>query len=261
MRSPTRFDCVIVGGGPAGSTLAWLLAESEFRVLLVDAGSRPGGAPRETLLAAAGGAIERAGLSQLLPAMVDTCRHGAIWGSDQLLWREPSAGGLLLQRGTFDAELRASAQRRGVEIRTQSRVSGPLPASGAGELEILTEDGQIERVTTDRIVLATGKRTPRDLITLQEVARGPETAALCLGAECPEAAHLAIVEAVASGWWWWIGDGDRGGTATLLCDLGELTATGTRGLVERARREAHVHQPRIRAHLQKCTREWHSAQT
>jgi flavin-dependent dehydrogenase len=84
-----RFDVAIVGGGPAGSSLAWLLARAGARIVLLDDGRHRPSAPRETLLAAAEPGLERAGLWQFAAAAAvpDPFRHGAIWGSDELVWR------------------------------------------------------------------------------------------------------------------------------------------------------------------------------
>src|SRR5580765_7817519 len=38
---PNNFDCIIIGGGPAGSTVATLLADAGHRVLLVERGNFP----------------------------------------------------------------------------------------------------------------------------------------------------------------------------------------------------------------------------
>ena len=40
-RIDAQYDCVVMGGGPAGSTVATLVAEAGFKVLLVERESMP----------------------------------------------------------------------------------------------------------------------------------------------------------------------------------------------------------------------------
>jgi flavin-dependent dehydrogenase len=233
-----RFDVAIVGGGPAGSSLAWLLARAGARIVLLDDGRHRPSAPRETLLAAAEPGLERAGLWQFAAAAAvpDPFRHGAIWGSDELVWREPGANGLLLHRGTFDEALRVAANSVGVERCDAVRVRS-VAEGGHG---VVFEDAQGRQcvVECERVVLATGRRARADLVPLSERVAGPDTAALTLAGTCPEASHQAVVEAVPQGWWWWIGDGESGGAATLLCCVHELAVVGTRALLAAARAAA-----------------------
>lgn len=217
-----HYEVVIVGGGPAGAALAWLLGREGRRVLLVDDGAHRGGAPRESLLPSSRPGLEQSGLMDVLRAAAapDPCRHGAIWGEAKLTWRADPEPGLILDRGRFDAALQAAAVAAGAEVR-QLRWSA---AAAAG-------------VTADHLVVATGRRATSQ-VAVETLHRGVETFALTLRGELPEAARLALVEAVPEGWWWWIGDGATGGTATLIGDAGELASRGTRRLLATAREHA-----------------------
>lgn len=237
-----RFECAIVGGGPAGSALAWLLAGRGQAVLLLDDGRHTGPAPTETLLASARGGLDRAGLLPLLEAAAvpDPLRHGAIWGSDTLRWRDEGGGGpgWLLRRGPFDAALRAEAARRGATVVHGASVCGPLPPTGRGVIVWTDRDGRRGQASADAFVVATGRRARADLLATRSVQRGEETAALTLQATHPGFANAAVVEAVPQGWWWWSGDGAEGGHAVLLADVDELTRRGTRALLWAARAAA-----------------------
>lgn len=230
----TRYEVAIVGGGPAGSALAWLMARSGASVLLLDDGRHRPSAPRETLLAAAEAGLQRAGLWQFAAAaaLPDAFQHGAIWGSDELVWREPGQNGLLLQRGAFDEALRIAANAEGVVRIDGARVQTIDPSGEA--LTFVEADGRSHTIACDRLVLATGRRPRGDLVPLQERHRGPETAAFSLCGTSETASHTAVVEAVPQGWWWWIGDGEGGGAATLLCCMQEVAECGARPLLAAA---------------------------
>jgi hypothetical protein len=164
----TRYEVAIVGGGPAGSALAWLMARSGASVLLLDDGRHRPSAPRETLLAAAEAGLQRAGLWQFAAAaaLPDAFQHGAIWGSDELVWREPGQNGLLLQRGAFDEALRIAANAEGVVRIDGARVQTIDPSGEA--LTFVEADGRSHTIACDRLVLATGRRPRGDLVPLQE---------------------------------------------------------------------------------------------
>jgi flavin-dependent dehydrogenase len=236
---PEPFDCTIVGGGPAGAALAWLLAGRGVRTLLLADERRTGPAPRETLLAAARRGLAASGLWQLVAdaAEPDPYEHGAIWGSDTLIAREPGERGLLLVRARFDARLRAAAAARGATVAERQRVVA-IESRDAHQFVRCEHEHGTGTFATRRLVLATGRRLPRALVELTEVAAGPATAAVTLVGAQPAAAGSAVVEAVPQGWWWWIGDGAGGGAATLLVDGDHLAAVGAKRLVAAARAAA-----------------------
>ncbi|MBL8752230.1 MAG: FAD-dependent monooxygenase [Planctomycetes bacterium] len=185
-------DVLVVGGGPAGAGLAFLLAKGGVRTVLVERGqARPSG-PFETVLPAARGLLVRCGLDDVVAAAAepDPLRHGAVWGSGALEWRAAEAGGLLLRRGPFDAALRRSAAERGAVVYEGARVT--RDASG-----LLLVRGCIAEPLEPRVVVhATGRGGPRR-------ALGPGTIAYTfVGEPDPGDRGTAVVEAVAAGWSW-----------------------------------------------------------
>lgn len=250
-----QYDVAIVGGGPAGAALAWLLAQRAWRVLLVDDGRHRAAAPRETLLYAARAGLQRSGLWELVAAaaLPDPCRHGAIWGSGELVWRDEATAGLLLQRGVFDAALRRAVAVRGVDLCLGGKL-GRVPRSGDAAA-YRDAQGHLHELRAQFWVVATGRRPRPELLSLQQVQRGPETAALSVVGQQATADRWAVVEAVPHGWWWWIGDGRGGGAATLLCDARELARLGTRRLLAEARAAARGPVAELAApHLVQATR-------
>ena len=99
-------DCLVIGGGAAGATLALLLARRGVSVSLVDDGRAHYSGPYETVLASTRGTWERLGVLDGVVdgAEEDPLRHGAVWGDEQLRWRKN-------------------------QIRKQSAKSGPLHCS------------------------------------------------------------------------------------------------------------------------------------
>jgi len=244
--SHERCDCLVVGGGPAGSALAVLLAERGLSVVLVDHGRAHYSGPNETLLASSLPMLERTGLAALLHAcaLPDPLRHGSIWGSDTLQWRERGEVGLWLRRGPFDAALRAAAAARGVWVVEPARVA--LDARG-GACELKHPGGQRERVAPAFVAVATG-RASSALVAAQSEASGPRTFACTLVGEPDDADRgTAVVEAVPEGWIWTHAPAQGPASAAVLLDAEQLHEQGRAQLLARAFAAARGPAGRMRA--------------
>ena len=64
----TQYDCVVMGGGPAGSTVATLVAEAGFKVLLVERESMPRSHIGESLMPETYWVFQRLGVLDKLKA-------------------------------------------------------------------------------------------------------------------------------------------------------------------------------------------------
>jgi 2-polyprenyl-6-methoxyphenol hydroxylase-like FAD-dependent oxidoreductase len=246
--SDERCDCLVVGGGPAGCALAVLLAGRGLSVVLVDHGRAHYSGPNETLLASSLPMLERTGLAALLRdcALPDPLRHGAIWGSDTLQWRDGEQQGLWLRRGPFDTALRAAATARGVRVVAPARIT--LGARGEA-CEFLLQAGQRQYVTPAFIAVATGRASLAPFFTAQNEASGPRTFACTLVGEPGEADRsTAVVEALPEGWIWTHVPPQGPASACVLLDAEQVHEQGLDTLVASALARALGPAQRLRSH-------------
>jgi flavin-dependent dehydrogenase len=185
-------DVLVVGGGPAGVGLAVLLARGGVHTVLATRTEIRASGPFETMLPAARTLLARIGLDDLVASCAepDPLRHGARWGNEQLQWREPEPGGLLLRRGPFDVLLRRAAAAAGVVVRDRVQVH-----DGERSVGLVSAHG-LEQWRPRCLVHATGRGGGRQ-------ALGPRTTAYTfVGEPAPEDRGTAVVESVADGWSW-----------------------------------------------------------
>lgn len=216
---PSPCDCLIVGGGPAGASLALLLAARGIETVLVDDGrARPSG-PFESLLPGALPMLERIGCLDLVRsvATVDPLRHGAIWGQDELQWQADGERGLLLRRGEFDAGLRAAAAARGVRVHAGARVVDDLARATGDGVTVRGDAAETFAYRPRLVVVATGRGARNGEV----VRSGPATLAVTfVGELSPAARGCAVVEAVPDGWTWLQALPDGRASVAVLVDPG-----------------------------------------
>lgn len=233
-----QFECVIVGGGVCGALLAGLAAQRGLHVLLCDSGENRTW-PEETLLPSAKRAFAAAGLEALLAAVgrPDSARQGAIWGSASLAWRasEPEPG-WRVPRPALERALRRWAAAQGATVWEQHTALGPL---GGGSLRLRRADGSEVEVAAPVCAVACGRSFPEQLVARRTLAEAPATAALHLrGGLDPRFADGNLIEAVAAGWFWYLPLADGTASLTLLADVDELQAVGTKTLLAQALAQA-----------------------
>ncbi len=206
-------DCLIIGGGPAGSMLAWELARQGRSVALVDHGRAHYSGPFETVLGSTRALWQRMGLlAQLKHGVVaDPLRHGAIWGSSEMMWREGDEQGLLLQRGVFDRAFRDAAREAGATVFEGVRAEQQEHHWLVGT----------ERLAPTFVAYATGRAATTDLAKMTPV--GPATTAVtALGEPARGDRNTAVVEAVQDGWIWTHVPKDGEASAAVLLNRDRL---------------------------------------
>lgn len=137
-----RFDVAVVGAGPAGSTLAWRLADAGHRVVMLDRQTFPRDKP-------CGGGVTARGIHlipvDITPVVERTVRRvdlGMGYASGDLLAIESDAVMVhMTQRRRLDAHLAQAAAGHGVDFRDGVRVRDVVhTADGA---DVVTDAGRI----------------------------------------------------------------------------------------------------------------------
>ncbi len=209
-----KLDCLVIGGGPGGATLALHLAQRGICVALIDHGRAHYSGPFETVLASTKSTWQRMGLLETVKQGLaeDPLRHGAIWGSNELQWRQDEEAGLLLRRGVFDTALRATARSAGAEVYEACRAE-----RGLRGWQLVSESGETILLQPTLLAYATGRAALPGLPKNQPV--GPETTAVTvLGGPAPDDRGSAVVEAVRNGWIWTHVPDEGEASAAVLVD-------------------------------------------
>ena len=211
-------DVAVIGGGPAGSAAATMLARQGWQVVLLERERFPRDHVGESLLPASMPVLEELGAMDAVQAAGFLPKYGAtmVWGRDPEPWswhfRETSATyphAYQVWRPTFDHILLDNARSSGVDVREGCRVAA-----------IQLQDPTIIRYTSDTdgdgelsarfVVDATGQAA---LLARQNGARSWDTSFRNLavyayfdGAEqlpSPDENNI-FIEAFEHGWFWTI---------------------------------------------------------
>ena len=116
-----RYDAIVVGGGPAGSTTAWRLADAGASVLLVDKARFPRDKP------CGGGLTMRAvrhlpiDVTPVVEEEIDVVELRFRYG-DSVVRRSREPVVLMTQRRRLDAFLLDAAREKGVDVREGTTV-------------------------------------------------------------------------------------------------------------------------------------------
>ncbi|MEW1775033.1 tryptophan 7-halogenase [Streptomyces sp. NPDC086777] len=166
-------DVVVVGGGPAGSTLAALVALQGHRVVLLEKERFPRYQIGESLLpSTVHGVCRLTGVADELAAAGFTKKRGGTfrWGANRDPWTfsfsvsprmaGPSSFAYQVERSKFDKILLDHARRLGVDVREATAVDRVLEDGGrVGGVGCTGEDGTRYEIRSRYVVDASGNRS------------------------------------------------------------------------------------------------------
>lgn len=171
-RWPHNPQVLVVGGGPAGASTAWHLAESGVDVLLVDRAAFPRDKPCGEYLSPEGSRIlhamgalelvERAGAAQLAGMRVKTPSGATIHGEFVAAhgFRGFRDSGLALRRTVLDKIVLDRARDAGVTVVENAKVEHLLTSQdGTCTGAVIRHDGEVHEVHTKIVVGADGLRS------------------------------------------------------------------------------------------------------
>ncbi|MFI5916511.1 tryptophan 7-halogenase [Dactylosporangium sp. NPDC051541] len=223
--APEQFDVIVVGGGPAGSTLASLVRMKGARVLLLEREVFPRYQIGESLLpATVHGVCRLLGVTDVLAAAGFPVKRGGTfrWGARKQAWTfsfavsprvaSPTSYAYQVERSKFDKILLDNAVRLGVDVRQGHTVTGIIEAGERVQgVRFTGPDGTEGRATARFVVDASGNTSRLHPNTGGRREYSQYFRSLALfgyfegGKRLPEPISGNIVSAAFdSGWFWYI---------------------------------------------------------
>ena len=235
------YDALVLGGGPAGSTLATLLAQDGLRVALVERERMPRPHVGESLIPGVLPALDASGALPLVEAAGFTQKYGAtyIWGRSRDPWTvkfsevyPDQAFAWQVDRAKFDKLLLDHAAAEGVEVRQGVTALGPLGSADQVEgARVRSDDGRDSALAAELTIDATGQdalfgrsfRTREYNTALRHVAlyghwSGGRDLHEVIGSDDAKDAGNILIVTVPDGWIWHIPIADSMRSVGLVTD-------------------------------------------
>ncbi len=161
-------DVVVIGGGPAGSTIAPLLAEKGYKVVLLEKARHPRFHIGESLLPANLPILDMLGVSDKVASIgmvKNAAEFNSPWHDHQQrfyfadAWDKTLPSAYQVRRSEFDEILLKNATEKGVDVYQDCKVKTVELESGLISVVAEHKDGRLEQWTTRFVVDASGRDT------------------------------------------------------------------------------------------------------
>ena len=221
-----RFDAIVIGGGPAGSTVGGFLTQMGRRVLILERERFPRHHIGESMIASTFDVLSEIGLEAKIQAAGFPVKSGGcfIWGESEVPWcirfdeipGRPTS--FQVKRDVFDKILLDHVSEMGADVRQEARVSEIILEDGRAVGVRFDRNGQTHEARAPYIVdasglaaVVTGKLSKREgAESLKNMAiygywKGSHPAPAELGGDIrPTDRNNIIVKMLDTGWLWFI---------------------------------------------------------
>ena len=209
MQRTTRYDCAVLGAGPAGAAAASALAKTGLSLVWLVRGDTSGASMGEHLAPEASTFLARLGLIGIIETSAHVRVPGVVsyWGGEDPVERDyifnPHGQGWNIDRRQFDHDLASAAVARGAEKVSIRRVDTLRQQSKGWWLNLVT-DARDVCLESRFLVDATG----RSAALSRRLSRRPKQYDRLVGyyAELdahPDSSDVRLtIEPMADGWWY-----------------------------------------------------------
>jgi flavin-dependent dehydrogenase len=213
--SESHFDVAIIGGGPAGSAAAIILARARRRVLMIEKASQQTFKVGESLPSGVLPLLQELRVQERFVADGHLASYGnqSAWGSEQLqstdFIRDPNGIGWHLNRPVFDSMLRDAARESGADVAGETLVTGAERDQAGGWSLSLNTGESSQKISAEWVIDCTGRRSwfaRREGVRRESYDRMIAFVSVFARANVtdlePDLDSLTLIESVKDGWWY-----------------------------------------------------------
>ncbi len=206
------YDLVVVGGGPAGSTISTIVAKEGFSVLLLEKESFPRYHVGESLLPlTVHGICKVLGVEEKLKSFKNKTGGFFLWGNSRDPWKFDfkQLGAYHVERAEFDNILLENARENQVEVIEEASVFSVVDAPDYSTVRYKNKQGERQEVTAKFVADCSGGNSKiADVIAQKVESKFFQNVAIW--GYFDGATHIGehegaiLNEAIDEGWWWFI---------------------------------------------------------